>query len=226
IMKYGCTYFGGATTPGMWLQPWCVFGSASIFAMSASSSTDNICDKDMSKPVSWRGDHVVAAMVGYRYRFYTRRSEPPYKRRGLPPTNLSLIRRAIAKDLFGALYLNPVLREATVTRQEPRAHKRHPIQHKAVNIDSQQVIMEYLVNISKRRAFWSLNEDILKINILKTNTPYPSRKIRSIRACTHQRPQRNEDQYDVSRRSQYAVLKIEYENILEDIKRGPYSKKL
>ncbi|GKB94984.1 hypothetical protein Tco_0981121, partial [Tanacetum coccineum] len=26
------------------------------------------------------------------------------------------------------------------------------------------VIMEYLVNISKRRAFWSLNEDILKIN--------------------------------------------------------------
>ncbi|GKB75986.1 hypothetical protein Tco_0942881 [Tanacetum coccineum] len=58
-----------------------------------------------------------------------------------------------------------------------------------------QVIMEYLVNISKRRAFWSLNEDILKITILKTNTPYPSRKIRRIRACTHQRPQRNEAQY-------------------------------
>ncbi|GKA70155.1 hypothetical protein Tco_0776219 [Tanacetum coccineum] len=33
------------------------------------------------------------------------------------------------------------------------------------------VIMEYLVNISKRRAFWSLNEDILKITILTTNTP-------------------------------------------------------
>ncbi|GKD04735.1 hypothetical protein Tco_1179709 [Tanacetum coccineum] len=29
---------------------------------------------------------------------------------------------------------------------------------------------------SKRRAFWSLNEDILKITILKTNTPYPSRR--------------------------------------------------
>ncbi|GKF00526.1 hypothetical protein Tco_0023876, partial [Tanacetum coccineum] len=40
------------------------------------------------------------------------------------------------------------------------------------------LIMEYLVNISKRRAFWSLNEDILKITILTTNTPYPSRKIR------------------------------------------------
>ncbi|GJZ65328.1 hypothetical protein Tco_0622024 [Tanacetum coccineum] len=70
------------------------------------------------------------------------------------------------------------------------------------------VIMEYLVNICKRRAFWSLNEDILKITILTTNTPYPLRKIRRIRACTHQRPQRNEAQYAVSRRSQYATLKI------------------
>ncbi|GJY03058.1 retrovirus-related pol polyprotein from transposon TNT 1-94 [Tanacetum coccineum] len=52
---------------------------------------------------------------------------------------------------------------------------------------------------SKRRAFWSLNEDILKITILKTNTPYPSRKIRRIRACTHQRPQKIKDQYAVSR---------------------------
>ncbi|GJY36218.1 putative reverse transcriptase domain-containing protein [Tanacetum coccineum] len=74
------------------------------------------------------------------------------------------------------------------------------------------VIMEYLVNISKRRAFWSLNEDILKVTILKTNTPYPSRKIRRIRAYTHQRPQRNEAQYAISRRSQYAVLNI-YEYI-------------
>ncbi|GKE88460.1 hypothetical protein Tco_1565935, partial [Tanacetum coccineum] len=57
--------------------------------------------------------------------------------------------------------------------------------------------------------------------------PYPSRKIRHIRACTHQRPQRNKAQYAVSREDQYAILEIwnEY-NILEDIKRGPYSKKL
>ncbi|GJW21584.1 hypothetical protein Tco_0032206 [Tanacetum coccineum] len=71
-----------------------------------------------------------------------------------------------------------------------------------------ELIMEYLVKVSKRRAFWSLNEDILKITILTTNTPYPLRKIRRIRACTHQRPQRKEDQYAVSKRSQYAVLKI------------------
>ncbi|GJY00409.1 hypothetical protein Tco_0357427, partial [Tanacetum coccineum] len=37
------------------------------------------------------------------------------------------------------------------------------------------------------------------ITILKTNTPYPSRKIRRIRACTHQRPQKIKDQYAVSR---------------------------
>ncbi|GKB09534.1 hypothetical protein Tco_0837846 [Tanacetum coccineum] len=52
----------------------------------------------------------------------------------------------------------------------------------------------------KSAPFWSLNEDILKITILKTNTPYPSRKIRRIRACTHQRPQRNKAQYAISRR--------------------------
>ncbi|GJV37403.1 hypothetical protein Tco_1409880 [Tanacetum coccineum] len=87
------------------------------------------------------------------------------------------------------------------------------------------IIMEYLVNISKRRAFWSLNEDILKITILTTNTSYPSRKIRRIRACTHQRPQRKQFQYAISSEDQYAVLEIYYVNILEDIKRGLYSKK-
>ncbi|GKB01158.1 hypothetical protein Tco_0829202 [Tanacetum coccineum] len=44
-----------------------------------------------------------------------------------------------------------------------------------------KIIMEYLVNISKRRAFWSLNEDILKIYYsdyqyvvpIKEDTAYP-----------------------------------------------------
>ncbi|GJR04043.1 hypothetical protein Tco_0527027 [Tanacetum coccineum] len=63
------------------------------------------------------------------------------------------------------------------------------------NRSLKSVIIEYLVKDSKRHAFWSLNEDILKITILETNTPYPLRKIRRIRACTHQRPQRNEAQY-------------------------------
>ncbi|GJR50633.1 hypothetical protein Tco_1401154 [Tanacetum coccineum] len=74
--------------------------------------------------------------------------------------------------------------------------------------DEDGVITEYLVNISKRRAFWSLNEDILKITILTTNTPYPSRKIRCICACTHQIPQRKPVQYAVSSEAQYAVLEI------------------
>ncbi|GJU87535.1 retrovirus-related pol polyprotein from transposon TNT 1-94 [Tanacetum coccineum] len=72
------------------------------------------------------------------------------------------------------------------------------------------LIMEYLVNISKRRTFWSLNEDILKITILKKNTPYPSRKIRRICACTHQRPQRKEDQYACMTRSSTSELFTPY----------------
>nr|GEW50641.1 hypothetical protein [Tanacetum cinerariifolium] len=70
------------------------------------------------------------------------------------------------------------------------------------------VIMEYMVNISKRRALWNLNEDILKITILTINTPYPSRKIWRIRASTHQRAQRKKDQYAVSSEDQYAILEV------------------
>ncbi|GKD51070.1 hypothetical protein Tco_1280046, partial [Tanacetum coccineum] len=58
--------------------------------------------------------------------------------------------------------------------QGPRGNRPNQV----VANNGGQVIMEYLVTISKRRAFWSLNEDILKITIQKTNTPYPSRKIR------------------------------------------------
>ncbi|GKD58265.1 hypothetical protein Tco_1295774, partial [Tanacetum coccineum] len=56
---------------------------------------------------------------------------------------------------------------------------------------------------------WSLNEDILKITILKTNKPYPSRKIQRIRACTHQRPQRKEDQYAELAREFFASFEFE-----------------
>nr|GEV76626.1 hypothetical protein [Tanacetum cinerariifolium] len=65
--------------------------------------------------------------------------------------------------------------------------------------------MKYLVNVSKRRIK-SLHEDILKITILTTNTLYPSRKIRRIRACTHQRPQSKQAQYAISREDRYTVV--------------------
>ncbi|GJR55885.1 hypothetical protein Tco_1406406 [Tanacetum coccineum] len=68
------------------------------------------------------------------------------------------------------------------------------------------VIMEYLVNISKRQAFWSLNEDILKITVLTTNTSYPSRKIQRIYATTHQRPGKTQYQYAVSRKGNTPYL--------------------
>ncbi|GJW60200.1 hypothetical protein Tco_0109535 [Tanacetum coccineum] len=51
----------------------------------------------------------------------------------------------------------------------------------------------------KKDAVYLMAQESNEITILKTNTPYPSRKTRRIRACTHQRPQRNKDQYAVSR---------------------------
>ncbi|GKC25187.1 putative reverse transcriptase domain-containing protein, partial [Tanacetum coccineum] len=90
---------------------------------------------------------------------------------------------------------------ARLTLIMDEAHKSKYYVHPGADkmyYDLRDLIMEYLVNFSKRRAFSSSNEDILKITILKTNTPYPSRKIWCIRACTHQRPQRKEDQYAIN----------------------------
>ncbi|GKB08683.1 hypothetical protein Tco_0836995 [Tanacetum coccineum] len=53
----------------------------------------------------------------------------------------------------------------------------------------------------------TLNEDILKITVLTTNTPYPSRKIRRICACTHQRPRKQDPIRRIQER-QYAVFKL------------------
>ncbi|GJV18110.1 protein kinase-like domain, concanavalin A-like lectin/glucanase domain protein [Tanacetum coccineum] len=63
------------------------------------------------------------------------------------------------------------------------------------------------VTLTKRHAFWSLNEDILKITVLTTNTSYPSRKIRRIYACTHQRPRKQDPIRRIQER-QYAVFKL------------------
>ncbi|GJU08628.1 VIER F-box protein 2 [Tanacetum coccineum] len=80
---------------------------------------------------------------------------------------------------------------------------------------------------SKRRTFWSLNEDILKITILKTNTPYPFKKKTAYSVpALDQRPQMDKGQYAVSRDTQYAYSNISNVNILEDIKRMPTAQEI
>nr|GEX55327.1 hypothetical protein [Tanacetum cinerariifolium] len=65
----------------------------------------------------------------------------------------------------------------------------------------------------------SLNEDIFKMTILSFNMPYPSRKIRRIRACTHQRPQRKQAQYAVSSEDQYVAntLQVNLDNSTSNV---------
>ncbi|GJR38287.1 hypothetical protein Tco_1213971 [Tanacetum coccineum] len=75
-------------------------------------------------------------------------------------------------------------------------------------MEKKKLIMEYLVNISKRRAFWSLNEDILKINdsdyqyavSIKEDVVYPclhspktTKETRSIRRIQRRPIRRIED---------------------------------
>ncbi|GJU53333.1 hypothetical protein Tco_1227047 [Tanacetum coccineum] len=100
------------------------------------------------------------------------------------------------KEEENVLYFNGLFRFNVIYLDDSKSDKDNDDDKIDIK-QSSGVIMEYLVKDSKRRAFWSLNEYILKITILKTNTPYPSRKIWCLRACTHQRPQRNEAQYAV-----------------------------
>ncbi|GJS80227.1 hypothetical protein Tco_0730108 [Tanacetum coccineum] len=70
------------------------------------------------------------------------------------------------------------------------------------------VITEYLVNISKRRAFWSLNEDILKINdsdyqctvSIKEDTAYP---------CLHS-PKTTKERRSIHRIQRRPICRIGY----------------
>ncbi|GJV71998.1 zinc finger, CCHC-type containing protein [Tanacetum coccineum] len=160
-------------------------------------------------------------------------------KRGLPRANLSLITRANTKDLFGALYLNPVPRKAMAynfpvlfncwifqlsftlslpfivgdttrtkwhqTFEFPndgsllalhvKDHNAllptssigdcivlpsiqcYPIQHKTVDIDSQQVIIEHLAKDGKKNVFWSINEELQGSLLNLKNTMYHSRQI-------------------------------------------------
>nr|GEV83300.1 retrovirus-related Pol polyprotein from transposon TNT 1-94 [Tanacetum cinerariifolium] len=86
------------------------------------------------------------------------------------------------------------------------------------------VIIEYFVNISKRRVFWSLKEDILIITVLAPNTLYPSRKIRRICACTHQRPRSTPDQYAISKKGSTDNVLVIFQLKMTKVIKGEFEK--
>nr|GEX93094.1 hypothetical protein [Tanacetum cinerariifolium] len=65
----------------------------------------------------------------------------------------------------------------------------------------------------------------MKSTVMTINAPYPSRKIRRIRALNFTQHPRREDFYIVSRRNPYAVLDYKSWNILEYNNCGAYAKK-
>nr|GEX79646.1 hypothetical protein [Tanacetum cinerariifolium] len=90
-----------------------------------------------------------------------------------------------------------------VTYQMVWSHPRG--RHVKVSIPNK--IMEYLVKISKMARSLELKRRYLKITVLTTNMPYPSRKIWCICACTSLDHEGNKIRYVVSRKDQYAVFK-------------------
>ncbi|GJU41103.1 hypothetical protein Tco_1194060 [Tanacetum coccineum] len=72
------------------------------------------------------------------------------------------------------------------------------------------VIMEYLVKISKKARILELKRRHLKITVLKSNMPYPLRKIRRICACTS--PKTTKDQGSI-RRIQRRSIRLDFQKI-------------
>ncbi|GKC20828.1 hypothetical protein Tco_1022978, partial [Tanacetum coccineum] len=70
------------------------------------------------------------------------------------------------------------------------------------------VIMEYLVKISKKARILELKQKNMKITVLTSYTPYPSRKIRRICACTSPKTTREQGSIRRIKRSLYAVFKL------------------
>ncbi|GKC87663.1 hypothetical protein Tco_1148312, partial [Tanacetum coccineum] len=69
-------------------------------------------------------------------------------------------------------------------------------------------IMEYLVKISKKACILELKRRYLKITVLTTNMPYPSRKIRRIYACTSLKTMKETRIIRRIQRILYAVFKL------------------
>ncbi|GKE16293.1 hypothetical protein Tco_1423870 [Tanacetum coccineum] len=93
---------------------------------------------------------------------------------------------------------------------------------KKIHID---LIMEYLVNISKRHAFWSLNKDILKINY-SDNQYAVSNKEDMAYLCLHS-PKTTKETSSIRRIQRRPIRRIG-DKVCEyygNIKHGPYSKK-
>ncbi|GJY91443.1 hypothetical protein Tco_0506639 [Tanacetum coccineum] len=98
--------------------------------------------------------------------------------------------KTITKELTG----NVSPRPATTSKDSSTSkRKKRPISFRMKilpgSIDSmcrRHVIMEYLVKISKKARILKLKQRHLKITILTSYTPYPSRKIQRISACTSQ----------------------------------------
>ncbi|GJR99339.1 hypothetical protein Tco_0315848 [Tanacetum coccineum] len=65
------------------------------------------------------------------------------------------------------------------------------------------LIMEHFVKISKKARILELKRRYKKNYVLTSNTPYSSRKIRRIYACSSQETTKNKDLYVVSRRLLY-----------------------
>ncbi|GJW41816.1 hypothetical protein Tco_0070615 [Tanacetum coccineum] len=82
------------------------------------------------------------------------------------------------------------------------------------------VIMEYLVKISKKARILELERRHLKMTVLTSYTPYPSRKIRRICACTSQ--ETTKIQSPIRRHANHRILIEEETEFLMELRSNAY----
>ncbi|GJT03580.1 hypothetical protein Tco_0824749 [Tanacetum coccineum] len=95
--------------------------------------------------------------------------------------------KELRRSFFCSNYIVQEIKKVIGEVKKDVVFHKLPLDERSNHLHDSRIIMEYLVKISKKTRILELKRSHLKITVLTTNTPYPSRKIRRICACTSQK---------------------------------------
>nr|GEW61381.1 hypothetical protein [Tanacetum cinerariifolium] len=141
---------------------------------------------NLGREINKVNEKVCAAQVGYE------QCKGPHHTKDCPLKEDGKILEEAYYTYFGGPFQGGRYRAATLGFYQ-RNNANPSYQERRQSMEETLIIMEYLVKISKKAHILELKRRHLKITILTSNTPYPSRKIRRICACTSQKTTRKQD---------------------------------
>ncbi|GJU57975.1 zf-CCHC domain-containing protein [Tanacetum coccineum] len=149
----------------------------------------------------------LASMVDNSMLWHRRLGHANIRESSLPKPKLS---HSVEDDrVNGPLVQNPVRSPSLEANASEPGYPKSIKEARGHPIEQVIVIMEYLVKISKKARTLELKRRHLKITVLTSNMPYPSRKIRRICACTS--PKTTKDQGSIRRIQRRPIRRIQEE---------------